>query len=160
MELHQKTVVRKSKFSPEEDTQLMNLVRVHGAEDWMTIAYFMAGRNSRQYRERWRYSLSPSVLQTPFPPDEDARLLQKFAELGQNWKSITVSFEGRTDINVMSRWVLLTRDQRRTEEGQCSSRRFHWRWFGRRLHRRNHCRMKFLGRTMRPARVDPQNRLG
>jgi hypothetical protein len=107
--------LHKCKFTTEEDAQLSELVRLHGEEDWMTISCLMPGRNPRQCRERWRHYLSPAVSLAPFAPDEDARLLHKYAELGPKWKAIAAFFEGRTDINVKNRWLLLGRHQRRAE---------------------------------------------
>lgn len=107
--------LHKCKFTTDEDAQLSELVRLHGEEDWMTISCLMPGRNPRQCRERWRHYLSPAVSLAPFTPHEDARLLRKYAELGPKWKAIAAFFEGRTDINVKNRWLLLGRRQRRAD---------------------------------------------
>jgi hypothetical protein len=110
-----KSQARKSKFSPDEDTQLAELVAIHGDEDWITISCLMTGRNARQCRERWRHYLSPAVSLTPFSPEEDALLLEKYTEMGAKWKSMAVHFPGRTDIMLKNRWLLLDRHQKRAE---------------------------------------------
>jgi hypothetical protein len=103
------------KFSPEEDAQLADLVRTYGDEDWVTISCLLPGRNARQCRERWHHYVCPTVSLAPFTPEEDARLLQKFAELGPKWKSIAVYFDSRTDITLKNRLLLLSRHRRRAE---------------------------------------------
>jgi hypothetical protein len=110
-----KEVSRKSKFTAEEDAQLSDLVRTYGDEDWFTIACLVPGRNPRQCRERWHHYLTPTVTSDPFTPDDDARLAQKFSEIGPKWKAIAAFFPGRTDINVKNRWLLLARRNRRAE---------------------------------------------
>jgi hypothetical protein len=103
------------KFSPEEDAQLAELVRIYGEEDWATISSLLPGRNARQCRERWRHYVSPAVSHAPFTAEEDALLLQKFAELGPKWKAIAVFFTARTDITLKNRLLLLARHCRRAE---------------------------------------------
>ncbi len=56
----EKTV--KSKFTPEEDARLQELVAQFGSDNWTVIAQNMDGRTPRQCRERWTYYL------TPLPP--------------------------------------------------------------------------------------------
>jgi hypothetical protein len=77
----------------------------------------MPGRNPRQCRERWHHYLTPAVSSKPFTPEEDALLNAKYAELGPKWKQIAAVFEGRTDISIKNRWILLSRRQRRAEAG-------------------------------------------
>jgi hypothetical protein len=110
-----KDISRKAKFTAEEDAQLSELVKMYGDDDWFTISCLMPGRNARQCRERWHHYLTPTVTSLPFTPEEDARLRQKFSELGAKWKAIAAFFPGRTDINIKNRWLLLARRNRRVE---------------------------------------------
>jgi hypothetical protein len=117
-----KSQARKSKFSPEEDAQLADLVAIHGDEDWITISCLMTGRNARQCRERWRHYLSPAVCLMPFSPEEDALLLHKYTEMGARWKSMGAYFPGRTDIMLKNRWLLLDRRQKRGDRAPVAPR--------------------------------------
>jgi hypothetical protein len=73
----------------------------------------MPGRNPRQCRERWQHYLNPTVSSKPFTAEEDALLNRKFAEFGPRWKQIAACLEGRTDITIKNRWILLSRRQHR-----------------------------------------------
>ena len=106
---------KKSKFTSEEDAQLIELVKTYGTSDWNKIAQKMNGRNTRQCRERWRHYLTPEVANHPFSPEEDALLQLKFDELGSQWKLMTNFFKGRTDIAIKNRWLLLNRRRMRQE---------------------------------------------
>jgi hypothetical protein len=110
-----KDITRKSKFTPEEDAQLTDLVKTYGDDDWVTIACLMPSRTPRQCRERWNHYLTPTISSTPFTREEDLLLLTKYRELGPKWKTIAASFQGRTDINIKNRWLLLSRRHRRAE---------------------------------------------
>jgi hypothetical protein len=99
----------KSKFTPEEDSTLINLVREHGTDDWPHIARLMRGRNARQCKDRWFNFLSPDVVNGPWTEEEEALLCNRFAMLGNLWKLISTFFPGRTEINVKSHWQLMQR---------------------------------------------------
>ena len=103
--------VRKN-FSEDEDDQLRQLVELHGDNNWLTIAQFMPGRDSRQCKERWNHYLSPNVRMEPWRPDEDDLLEMKVQEMGRKWKVMEVYFPGRTDINIKNRFNLLERRKR------------------------------------------------
>ena len=103
---------RKSKFTPDEDSKLIQLVNQFGENKWSLIVSFMDGRNVRQCRERWRHYLSPSISKAPWTMMEDYLLDQKYAEFGPKWKKIAEFFPNRTDINIKNRFLL---KQRRME---------------------------------------------
>ncbi|KAH0788928.1 Myb-like DNA-binding domain containing protein [Histomonas meleagridis] len=94
----------KTKFTPEEDEKLKELVANHGENNWYLISELMPGRNTRQCRERWRYYLSPEVSNAPWTEEEDNLLDEKYRQFGPKWKLIAKFFPKRTDINVKSRW--------------------------------------------------------
>jgi hypothetical protein len=102
-------VVHKVKFSQIEDAQLVELVTTYGQDDWSSIARQMGNRNVRQCRERWCNYLAPSVVNGPWTPEEDARLVRQFKELGPKWKAIAGFFPGRTDVNIKNHWMTLVR---------------------------------------------------
>jgi hypothetical protein len=101
--------IRKVKFIPIEDARLLELVGLFGETDWTSIANQMPDRTARQCRERWLYFLTPSIINGPWSADEDALLLQKFAEFGSHWKALTQFFPGRTEINIKNHYAALIR---------------------------------------------------
>jgi hypothetical protein len=51
----------KGAWTAEEDSQLLQLVQVHGPQDWNLIAEHIPGRIGKQCRERWHNSLNPEL---------------------------------------------------------------------------------------------------
>lgn len=41
------------KWTPEEDTKMKELVKIHGLKKWCTIAESLPGRTGKQCRERY-----------------------------------------------------------------------------------------------------------
>ena len=113
MQMKNSKANKKSKFSQEEDSKLINLVNQFGDNNWNIIALHMDGRNVRQCRERWRHYLSPSVSNAPWTMMEDYLLDQKYAEYGPKWKKIAEFFPNRTDINIKNRFLLKQRHMER-----------------------------------------------
>lgn len=99
----------KSKFTPEEDTKLCELVGRFGEDNWKVVSLCMKTRTVRQCRERWRNYLSPRVVNAPWSAAEDFLLEQKFREMGPHWKAIASFFPMRTDIQVKNRILLKQR---------------------------------------------------
>ncbi|KAH0786587.1 Myb-like DNA-binding domain containing protein [Histomonas meleagridis] len=98
-----KKQTRKS-FTPEEDSLLVQLVRIHGVNKWDVVASFMPDRNARQCRERWKSFLSPGIVNAPWTHEEDLKLVELYKKYGAKWAKITKFFVGRSDCNVKNRW--------------------------------------------------------
>ncbi|OHT07259.1 hypothetical protein TRFO_24674 [Tritrichomonas foetus] len=105
----------KSKFTPEEDNLLKQLVNQFGENNWVHIAERMPHRNMRQCKERWQNYLSPKVCHAPWTLEEDTLLEQKFKEYGPKWVRIALSFPNRTDTNVKNRWLVLSRRSKKEQ---------------------------------------------
>jgi hypothetical protein len=101
--------IHKVKFVPLEDARLVELVGLFGDSDWGSIANHMPNRTVRQCRERWLYFLTPSIRNGPWSAEDDALLLQKFEEIGSQWKAMTRFFPGRTEINIKNHYAVLLR---------------------------------------------------
>lgn len=94
-------------FSPEEDKNLLSLVRKYGETNWNIIAQNMPNRNSRQCRDRWRSYLRPTNLSDEWTEEEDNILLQKYSEFGSRWALIGKFLPQRSDIRIKNRVKLL-----------------------------------------------------
>jgi hypothetical protein len=103
----------KSKFTPEEDRQLCQLVDKYGTTEWVFIANQMRRRNSRQCRERWQNYLCPTVNNGIWTTEEEQLLTEKVQEHGNAWKLIARYFSARTDINIKSHWKVMQRRPRK-----------------------------------------------
>lgn len=105
----------KSKFTPEEDNLLKQLVSKFGENDWNRVSELMPHRNVRQCKERWTNYLSPKVCNDPWTEEDDALLLQKYNEYGAKWVRIALCFPNRTDSNVKNRYLVLSRRSKKND---------------------------------------------
>jgi len=97
----------RSKFLPEEDERLSRLVKEHGDHNWEMISSKMIGRNPRQCRERWKHYLSADYSKKEWSTQDDLMLLEKLNEFGPKWTKIAYFLDGKTDIQVKSRFQFL-----------------------------------------------------
>lgn len=114
----QKKKVVKTKFTPEEDERIRQLVQQHGTENWALIASHMKGRKTRQVRERYQYFLAPELKSDHWTEEEDSMLMAMVGKLGKHWKHISERFPGRTDINVKNRYNKLMRRNNKKERAE------------------------------------------
>eukprot|EP00301_Raphidiophrys_heterophryoidea_P015443 c24086_g1_i1.p1 GENE.c24086_g1_i1~~c24086_g1_i1.p1 ORF type:complete len:361 (+),score=75.57 c24086_g1_i1:245-1327(+) len=91
-------------WTPQEDTQLEELVAKLGAKNWSNIACVLSGRTGKQCRERWRNHLDPSISKNPFTVDEDKLIVSLVEEMGTKWAKIAKSLPGRTDNSIKNRY--------------------------------------------------------
>ena len=115
-----KGVFNKTKFTPEEDLKLINIVSSNCCFSWSQVALLMQTRNARQCRERWNNYLNPYLRNDPWSPEEDALLMQKHDEYGTQWRKISKFFNNRSDNALRNRYNLLKRHYDRHHE-HCSS---------------------------------------
>ena len=119
----------RKKFTPEEDIQLKELVKIHGAKKWIEIAKSMPGRTGRQCRDRFQNYLSPCLTNGPWNKEDDLLLLQKVQVFGSTWSKIIQYFPGRSPNNVKNRYnIHLARFQSDIEKfkeqnGFCSDKK-------------------------------------
>ena len=99
-----KKVGRKRKFTPEEDEQLINLVKVHGEAKWSRIAELMPGRNRKQLRDHYINFLKSKMSEKEFSPAEDAKLVQLLEVQGRSWNRIAQQLPGRSPISIKNRF--------------------------------------------------------
>lgn len=103
----------KSKFTPEEDKKLVELVNNSTDVDWNKIAAQFTNRNPRQCRERWQNYLNPSLTNNNWTEEEDQLILERFKEMGPHWNAIGRTFVGRSGNAVRNRYLVLMRHQQK-----------------------------------------------
>ena len=103
----------RSKFSPQEDQELMALVEEYGTDNWIFIAEHMPNRNSRQCRERYLNYLNPKRNTSPWTEEEDRLLEEKHAKMGPRWVHMVRYFPNRTDVMIKNRYMMLQRRSRK-----------------------------------------------
>lgn len=107
---------RKMKFTHNEDAQLKALVQAYGTSNWGLIASFMQNRNERQCRERYNNYLNNVLSTSPWTPDEDNLLMQKYSSMGSKWTKISEIFPHRSPLAIKNRFLLLQRREKRIKE--------------------------------------------
>ena len=103
----------KSKFTPEEDKKLIELVNNSPDVDWNKIAAQFTNRNPRQCRERWQNYLNPALSSNNWTEEEDQLILERFKEMGPHWNAIGRTFVGRSGNAVRNRYLVLMRHQQK-----------------------------------------------
>lgn len=106
----------KAMFTKEEDKKLIKAVKKFGERDWKLISSFLDNRTGRQCRERWKKFLCPSLNHSPWTIEEDEILLKKYKEIGPKWSQICTFFQNRTDVNIKTRFTVLTRKMKKEQE--------------------------------------------
>ncbi|OHT01674.1 Myb-like DNA-binding domain containing protein [Tritrichomonas foetus] len=90
----------RTKFTPEEDQKLRQLVKSCPNMSWKQIAGIMGNRSPRQCRERYNNYLSPEINHEPWTSEEDELLLKKFQEYGPQWAFMTKFFNSRSCVDL------------------------------------------------------------
>mmetsp|Transcript_10223 Transcript_10223/g.21439 ORF Transcript_10223/g.21439 Transcript_10223/m.21439 type:complete len:216 (+) Transcript_10223:103-750(+) len=110
-------------WSEEEDLLLLSLVKKYGAASWSRYASenFGGRRTGSALRSRYFNNLIPGRdPDRPWSAEEDAVLLQKQREIGNNWVTIASDLPGRSGNDVKNRFHVLSRAA--TLRGESSER--------------------------------------
>ena len=111
----QKTSIKRTKFTEDEDREILNLVKKYGTSNWKEIAKEMStNRAVKSYRERYILYLAPGINNDSWSKEEDALLIKKHEEYGNRWCKIAKFFVNRTDHSVKNRFNLLKRKTKKS----------------------------------------------
>jgi hypothetical protein len=96
-------LLRKSKFTPQEDEILKDLVSKHG-RNWALIAKMIPNKERKQVRERFENFLAKKLSRKSFTAEEDCKILELIEKMGTKFYKIAEQLEGRTAIMVKNRY--------------------------------------------------------
>ncbi|KAF4342288.1 myb-like DNA-binding [Fusarium beomiforme] len=109
------TPQRRGPWSQWEDAYLMELVRSHGALNWVRIATTLSTRTPKQCRERYHQNLKPSLNHDPITPEEGVMIERLVGEIGKRWAEIARRLNGRSD-NAVKNWWNGSQNRRRRSD--------------------------------------------
>ncbi|XP_064458670.1 snRNA-activating protein complex subunit 4-like isoform X2 [Ornithodoros turicata] len=103
-------LLRRGKWSREEDVMLIAAVQAHGRR-WTRVKDFLPGRTANQCRERYVNSFSGNYVFGHWSAEEDAKLIDLVEKYGPGkWALISSEMPWRNDNMVLMRYKRLTRN--------------------------------------------------
>ncbi|KAK7818456.1 transcription factor wer [Quercus suber] len=114
-----KKEVNKGAWTAEEDRKLAEVIAIHGAKRWTTIAT-KAGLNrcGKSCRLRWLNYLRPNIKRGNISDQEEDLILRLHKLLGNRWSLIAGRLPGRTDNEIKNYWNSHLSKKLRQEEKQ------------------------------------------
>jgi hypothetical protein len=93
------------KWTPQEDKQLTEAVKIFGNCNWQQVASLLSGRTGQQCLHRYIKSLHPNIKRSKWTVEEDDLLRRAVQLYGMgNWTKVRRLVPGRTDMQCRERW--------------------------------------------------------
>jgi len=95
-------------WTPEEDRLLSEAVAIetpnHGPISWHKVAAHLPGRNNKDCRKRWHYSIVNTIRKGTWTREEDQKLRQAVEMYGARWSKIAEAVGTRNGDQCWKRW--------------------------------------------------------
>lgn len=97
--------LRRGKWTPEEDQQLLKSYKKYGPL-WQMISADVKGRTEHQCLKRYLEVLDPSLSNRlkAWSLEEDLLLINQVKEHGTKWRTIAAAFDARPSLTCRNRW--------------------------------------------------------
>ncbi|KAJ9140475.1 hypothetical protein P3X46_031121 [Hevea brasiliensis] len=109
--------LKKGAWTADEDQKLIAYIQEHGEGGWRTLPQ-KAGlqRCGKSCRLRWANYLRPDIKRGEFSTEEEQKIIQLHASLGNRWSAIARNLPKRTDNEIKNYWNTHLK-KRQAEEG-------------------------------------------
>lgn len=98
------TKSRSRSWLPSEDELVRSLVQQHGPRKWTLIATRLKTKTQKQVYARWRDYLQPGLTTKPWSAEEQQRLVELQAHVGNQWAVLARLMPGRSPNAIKNRF--------------------------------------------------------
>ncbi|XP_009606602.1 transcription factor GAMYB-like [Nicotiana tomentosiformis] len=97
--------LKKGPWTSAEDAILMDYVMKHGEGNWNAVQKQSGlARCGKSCRLRWANHLRPDLKKGAFTPEEERRIVELHAKMGNKWARMAAELPGRTDNEIKNYW--------------------------------------------------------
>ncbi|CAH9134522.1 unnamed protein product [Cuscuta epithymum] len=108
--------LKKGPWTSTEDAILVDYVTRNGEGNWNAVQKNSGlARCGKSCRLRWANHLRPDLKKGAFTPEEERRIIELHAKMGNKWARMAAELPGRTDNEIKNYWN--TRIKRRQRAG-------------------------------------------
>ncbi|CAN4099085.1 unnamed protein product [Withania somnifera] len=108
--------LKKGPWTSAEDAILVDYVTKHGEGNWNAVQKHSGlARCGKSCRLRWANHLRPDLKKGAFTSEEERRIVELHAKMGNKWARMAAELPGRTDNEIKNYWN--TRIKRRQRAG-------------------------------------------
>ncbi|GMH13045.1 hypothetical protein Nepgr_014886 [Nepenthes gracilis] len=97
--------LKKGPWTLAEDAILMDYVSKHGEGNWNAVQRKSGlSRCGKSCRLRWTNHLRPDLKKGAFTPEEESRIIELHAKMGNKWARMAAELPGRPDNEIKNYW--------------------------------------------------------
>nr|AKA59801.1 MYB16 [Scutellaria tashiroi] len=97
--------LKKGPWTSSEDDILIEYVTKHGEGNWNAVRKHTGlARCGKSCRLRWANHLRPDLKKEAFSPEEEYRIIELHAKMGNKWARMAAELPGRTDNEIKNYW--------------------------------------------------------
>ncbi|KAK4278779.1 hypothetical protein QN277_016579 [Acacia crassicarpa] len=97
--------LNKGPWTLAEDAKLMAYVSQHGEGNWNAVQMHSGlSRCGKSCRLRWANHLRPELKKSPLTEEEERRIIELHAQMGNKWAKMATQLPGRTDNEIKNYW--------------------------------------------------------
>ncbi|GAB2287112.1 hypothetical protein Dimus_021497 [Dionaea muscipula] len=102
--------LKKGPWTSSEDEILAEYVSRHGEGNWNAVQKRTGlARCGKSCRLRWANHLRPDLKKGAFTPEEERRVIELHAKIGNKWARMATELPGRTDNEIKNYWNTRTK---------------------------------------------------